>query len=252
MLIDLVMRDMLFINYAVAPERVRPLIPKELELETVTTGGHTVAFVSVVPFKNVDIRSSVIPIPGLSFEQINYRTYVSTGEGPAVYFFDMRVDSRMIAGASTIINLPVSYESIDIVTTPAHAEPGAIDKEATDLDRRIVRYEVRSSGAQGLTADVLIGGREPIIGSKDEAIPVEFITERPIGYVSAAAGGILKIAVEHARLDALLARAESVRAPLLESLGILNMDESMRPHSVLYVPDAVFSTNPPAPWLPAA
>jgi hypothetical protein len=252
MLIDLVLRDMLFINYTVPPERLRPLVPKELELETVTAGSHTVAFVSVVSFKNVDIRSPVLPVPGLSFEQINYRTYVNTGEGPAVYFFEMKVDSRMVAGASAIINLPVSYEGIEIVTTPAYAEPGAIDQEATDPGRRIARYEVRSSGPQGLTADVTIGGREPIVGPEDEATTVEFITQRPVGYVSAAAGGILKIVVEHERLDALTARPESVRAPMFESLGVLNMDESRRPHSALYVRDAVFHTNPPAPWLPDA
>jgi hypothetical protein len=246
------MRDMLFINYAVSPDRLRPLVPKELQLDTVTTGGHTVAFVSAVSFKNVDIRSSLIPVPGLSFEQINYRTYVNTGEGPAVYFFEMRVDSRMIAGASTIINLPVSYEAIEIITTPAHAEPGALDQEATRPDSRIVRCEVRSSGPQGLTAEMSIDGRQEIIGPDNEAIPAEFITHRPVGYVSAAAGGILKIVVEHERLDALLARPASVRAPLFESLGILNMDESKRPHSALYVAAAVFRTNPPAPWLPDA
>ncbi|HKY05702.1 MAG TPA: hypothetical protein VJQ56_12470, partial [Blastocatellia bacterium] len=69
-------------------------------------------------------------------------------------------------------------------------------------------------------------------------------------FVRAAAGSIFKIEVEHPPMLAKLARKQLTRASLLESLGVLNMDESREPHSILYVPETVFNTNPPGPWVP--
>jgi uncharacterized protein YqjF (DUF2071 family) len=238
--VQLTLANMLFINYSVSPNRVRALVPDELELDTSTDAeGHEVAFVSAVFFHVVELRSSLLPIMRPSFDQINYRTYVNAGEGPAVYFFNMSVNSRMISAATIMLGLPASHEDIEILTEPVSPTPNS--------EIRVRRCAIK---AEGLEADIDVGGHHAIIGPQDKAIPVEFITERPIGYVKAAADGIMKITVEHPKLDAVTASVNSVRAQALEAQGILNMDESMRPHSVLYVREAVFKTNPPMLWLP--
>jgi uncharacterized protein YqjF (DUF2071 family) len=241
--VQLALKNLLFINYSVAPDRLRALVPDELELDTSTdAAGREVAFVSAVTFHVAELRSSLLPIMRPSFDQVNYRTYVNAGEGPAAYFFHMNVNSRMISAAAIMMGLPASHEEIEIVTEPASPTP--------DSEIRVVRCTTKSEGRAGLEADIEVGGRQATIGPQDEAIPPDFITERPIGYVKSAADGIMKITVEHQRLDAITAHANSVRAPEFVSLGILNLDESSRPHSVLYVKEAVFRTYPPMLWLP--
>src|ERR1051325_11263039 len=96
MQIQMLIRNLLFISYAVDPDRRRPLVPEGLQLDLIPgASGKPFALVSVVPFQVADVRSSLLPLPRLSFNQINYRTYVNAGEGRAVFFFDMRVNSRL-------------------------------------------------------------------------------------------------------------------------------------------------------------
>ena len=240
--VQLALKNLLFINYSVPPDRLRGLVPDELELDMSTdSAGRKVAFVSAVPFHIAELRSSLLPIMRPSFDQVNYRTYVNAGEGPAVYFFNMNVNSRMISAAAIMMGMPASYEEIEIIAEPASTTP--------ESKVRAVRCAIKSEGQAGLEADIEIGGRQPSIGPQDEAIPPDFITERPIGYVKSAADGIMKITVQHPPLDAVTAHVNSVRTPEFVSLGLLNQDQSSRPHSVLYVKEAVFRTYPPMLWL---
>lgn len=252
MQIQLPIRDLLFINYAVSLESIRPIVPEEFDVETIVDlNGKQIAFVSVVPFKVVDLHSTILPLPRLSFEQINYRTYVKAGGAPAVYFFDMRVSSRMVSTMAAFLGLPINYEEIQIAV--GHGpdripeEPGP---DTAPINTEGMTYVARATGPQGLAVEAVIDGRYETVGPQDRAVAPEFFTERPLGFVRAAAGSIFKIEVEHAPMLSKLARKEVVRAPLLESLGVLNMDESVEPHSILYVQETVFNTNPPGPWVP--
>ena len=112
---QILLRNLLFINYAVAPERVRHLVPSEFNLETrQDEQGNARAFVSAVPFEVAEIRSSSLSMPGLRFNQINYRAYLISPEGAAVYFLGLRVGSRMVAASASFLNLPVSHEDIGL------------------------------------------------------------------------------------------------------------------------------------------
>ena len=238
--VQLSLRNLLYINYSVPPERLRALVPDELELDVSTdASGREVAFVSAVSFHVAELRSTLLPLMRPSFDQINYRTYVNAGEGPAAYFFNMSVNSRMVLAGTIMLGMPVSYEEIELTSEP--------HSTVADSELRVVRCAVNS---KGLEAAIEIGARHASIGPEDAAIPPDFITDRYIGYVKSAADGIMKITVEHQKLDSITAHVKSARAPMLESLGILNMDESMRPHSALYVRESVLKTFPPSPWLP--
>lgn len=249
MQIQMLIRDLMFINYVVDPDRLRPLVPEELSLDLITgANGKPLALVSVVPFHVADVRSGLLPLPRLSFNQINYRTYVNAGERAAVYFFEMRVNSRLVTTTTGFFRLPITYEDIEIITAPAPDLTGAsgIDKNAYDPAPHTLRCAVTSSGPQALAADVTIGDRQGSVGSSDQAASPEFITERPTGYI-AAGESLFKIAVEHPRMDAFSSHVESVQAPALVSMGLLNLDETMRPHSVLYVREILMDTNVPTP-----
>ena len=145
----------------------------------------------------------------------------------------------MVLAGTMMLGLPVNYEEIEITSEPVST--------LQQSELHVTRCKVSS---KGLEAAIEVGSRQASIGPEEAAIPPDFITERPVGYVKSAADGLMKIPVEHPKLDAITSHVKNVRAQFFESLGILNMDESVRPHSALYVREAVFKTHPPIPWLP--
>jgi uncharacterized protein YqjF (DUF2071 family) len=244
MQIQILMRDMLFLNYRIPLERLRPLVPEELELETRPESGSSFGFISAVAFTNLDIKAGVLPMLRACSDQINYRTYVTAGEGPAVYFFDMKIDSRVLATGTSFLGLPVSHEDITIKARPISDTE---ETEKSDSSPRYPRfYRVESEGPEGLTAEAIVGEES----ARRSELPSEFITERPIGYVKAPGGGMLKIVVEHERIETVPARVTQVKSLLFESLGLLNEEEMSNPYSVFYTPEITFITTPPALWLP--
>src|SRR5947209_13870135 len=100
--------DLLFAHWALPPERVRPLIPPELELDTF--GGE--AWVGVIPFWMSGVRSRGLPpIPTAgTFPELNVRTYVhppQEPDKPGVYFFSLDAASLLaVLGARAGFGLP--------------------------------------------------------------------------------------------------------------------------------------------------
>lgn len=222
----MLMRDMLFINWAVDPDAARRFVDPRLELDTVIdSGGKSMAFASAVCFRVDEVRSSVLPLPRLSFEQVNYRIYVKSEDVPSVVFLDMKVNSRMVTTLTSFLRVPVSYEDINITAKPAGSEA--------------LRYVLESSG---LHAEVAVGG-EAII--PDPAIEPPFITQRLAGYAGAG-DSVYRIDVQHPLLDAVPARVDGIKASALVELGLLNVEESRRAHSAMYVREALFGTSPPS------
>jgi uncharacterized protein YqjF (DUF2071 family) len=223
---QMIMRDMLFITWAVPPERLRALVDERLELDIRSDfAGNEIALVSAVTFNVADVRSSVLPLPRLNFGQTNYRVYVRSGETPAVCFLDMRVNSRMVTTLTSFLRVPIHYEDIEIRTAPD--------------DVGLVRYTVESDG---LKASAIIGSR-PENTSSDEIEP-GFVTHRLIGYAGSG-DSMFKIQVEQEGLDAIVARVESVNASRLEQLGVLTPGNPVEPCSALYVREASFAAYTP-------
>jgi uncharacterized protein YqjF (DUF2071 family) len=225
-LIEMLMRDMLFINWAVDPAAARKLAPEQFELDTTKdSSGKMSALVSAVCFRVVEVRSALLPIPRLSFEQVNYRLYVKGPQGPSVYFLDMKVNSRMVTALTSFLRVPVSYEEIDIASGAGDSTGG--------------NYRFESSGLRA-TASLNQNGR-PLF---DPQIDSSFITHRLTGYAKAG-DNMYKIEVEHPLLLATPVTIERVRAPRLIELGVLNEQQAQRPHSGFYVQEVLFRTSPP-------
>lgn len=106
-------RHILFANWPVAPDVVNAAIPDGLTIDTFDGD----AWLSVVPFTNVDVRPQIFPAgTGLPLPELNLRTYVTYGDTPGVYFFSL--DAQGIAavlGARFFHHLPYYYASIDLV-----------------------------------------------------------------------------------------------------------------------------------------
>ena len=105
-------RDGLFAHWPVDPDRLRPMIPEPLELET--RDGD--AWLGVVPF--VLARAGIRGSPRLSrltFPELNVRTYVRYRGDPALFFFSVDVGSAMVATAlDRVTRLPVNHAKMHV------------------------------------------------------------------------------------------------------------------------------------------
>ena len=100
-----VWHDLLFMHWPIPADRLRSLIPPELEIESYDGS----AWIGVVPFCMSGIRARWLPpIPGTSaFPELNVRTYVRTGGKPGVWFFSLDAgNSLAVAAARHSFHLP--------------------------------------------------------------------------------------------------------------------------------------------------
>jgi uncharacterized protein len=105
-------RHVLFANWPISPELVEPHLPEHLTLDT--NDGQ--AWLSVVPFTNVDVRPRVFPAgTGVPLPELNLRTYVTFDEEPGVYFFSLDADGIVgVVGARLFHHLPYYYANINL------------------------------------------------------------------------------------------------------------------------------------------
>lgn len=172
-------RDVLFANWSVNPRIVDPHLPEALTLDTFDGE----AWLSVVPFTNVDVRPRFLPDgTGLPLPELNLRTYVRHDETPGVYFFSLDAQGILaVLGARLFHHLPYYYANIDLVQerdgirfTCRRRHPGA----------RPVRFEAtyRPTGSS-FTAD--------------EETLSWFLTERYRYYTEAPDGTIRHAEIQH-------------------------------------------------------
>lgn len=79
--------DLLFMHWPVPAEKLRPLIPPALHLDTFDGS----AWLGVVPFRMSGVRPRLLPaVSRLSnFPELNLRTYVSAAGKPGIWFFSL-------------------------------------------------------------------------------------------------------------------------------------------------------------------
>jgi len=108
--------DLLFAHWALPPEQVRPLVPRELQLDTYDGK----AWIGVIPFwmSHVHFRG-LPPIPTAStFPELNVRTYVRAPQEqdkPGVYFFSLDAASVLaVLGARAGAGLPYFWADMRV------------------------------------------------------------------------------------------------------------------------------------------
>ena len=97
--------DLLFAHWPVDAEKLRPLIPERLEIDTFDGR----AWLAVVPFRMTNVRlRGTLAVPWLSaFPELNVRTYVVCDGKPGVWFFSLDAgNSLAVAIARTWFHLP--------------------------------------------------------------------------------------------------------------------------------------------------
>jgi len=95
-------RDVGFMHWPVDPDRVAETLPPGVSVDTHDGD----AYLGVVPFRMTDIRPRGSPV-GLSFCELNLRTYVRADGTPGVYFYNLDADDRYGVGiARQFFRLP--------------------------------------------------------------------------------------------------------------------------------------------------
>jgi uncharacterized protein YqjF (DUF2071 family) len=204
-------RNLAFLNYPIAPEAVAERLPNQLAVDTYDGD----AWLSIVPFTNVDVRPRGLPAAlGFDLPELNLRTYVerpdttggeSTEGAPGVYFFSLDADGDLgVAGARLFHHLP--YFRADI-TLESDGEGGVH-----------FRSDRTHPGARPATVDVTYRPTaEPTASATDEAAAVDslagddgsvdaspgslaaFLTERYRYYTETPAGDLRAADVHHPR-----------------------------------------------------
>ena len=89
----MIWHDLLFANWPVPADVLRPLIPPGLKVDTLDGE----AWISIVPFRMTGVLPRGVPaMPGLSaFAELNVRTYVTTEDKPGVWFFSLDAAQRI-------------------------------------------------------------------------------------------------------------------------------------------------------------
>ncbi|QHS16094.1 YqjF family protein [Halopenitus persicus] len=113
--------DVAFLHWPVDPAVVADRIPDRLEVATVDGD----AYLGVVPFRMDDIRLRGLPI-GLSFVELNLRTYVDGPAGRGVYFHSLDADDPIgVAIARTLFALPYYRADASVRREYGTADPSA-------------------------------------------------------------------------------------------------------------------------------
>ena len=105
--------DLLFLHYAIAPEKLQALVPEALPLDTYQQR----AWVSITPFWMNHLRPPGVPsLPFVSqFSEINVRTYVTFGGKPGVFFFSLDASHlSAVWGARIFYRLPYWHASMNV------------------------------------------------------------------------------------------------------------------------------------------
>lgn len=172
-------RCVLFENWPVAPDILQPHIPDGVELDTYNDQ----AWLSVVPFTNIDVRPTFIPSGfGYRLPEINLRTYVTHNAHSGVYFFSLDAHGILsVLGARVFHHLPYYYAHITLENTAGEIH---VTSQRKHPGARPAQYHAHyhSTGDQFL--------------AETDSLP-EFLTERHYYYTETHTGDLRYAHVTH-------------------------------------------------------
>ena len=174
-------RNALFSNWPVDSQHLSSHLPARLDVEEYDGTG----WLSVVPFRNVDTRPRGLPpVAGLSFPELNLRTYVTCDGEPGVYFFSLDAPSVLsVLGARTLHHLPYYYARMELTHS---------DGTFRFRSRRL------HPGDRPVLFDVSYSPHEDWFVAEQGSL-AEFLTERRRLYTQGSDGGIRYTDVSHER-----------------------------------------------------
>lgn len=196
--------DLLFAHWPLDPAVLRPLVPRELDLDTFDGQ----AWLGIVPFRMEDVAPRGLPaVPGLSvFPELNVRTYVTHRARPGVWFLSLDAASRLtVIGARRWFHLPY-----------VHARMVA-ERDGESVVYRSTRRDGTAPEATFEARYAPTGPVELAMGGSLEA----FLTARERLFARDRAGRIIRSEIRHAPWPLQPAAATLEAAALAAAHGLV-------------------------------
>jgi uncharacterized protein YqjF (DUF2071 family) len=213
--------DFAIVTFAVDPDRLRRLLPPGFEPDVFTLeSGSRVAFVSAVPFRDLDFRFVALPRFRFAFGQTNYRAYVVHRGERCVWFFGTTLATAYVAIPRYLWKLPWQYSPMRFDTSWSSS--------------RCERYRLTATARRGAARVELTGTDEPagrLDGFADAEETAVVLTHPLAGYFQRRDGRLGTYSVWHDRLVLKRGIASRARFAIFERLGLVA--PGARPHSVL-------------------
>lgn len=217
------LRDFAIVTFAVDPDRLAAALPTGLRPEARgLDDGRLVGFVSAVSFRDIDFRFAATSWLRASFDQTNYRAYVTGPDGRrAVYFFGTTLDSPLVAVPRLAWGMPWHRGRTNLTAD-------------WTADGRCRVYRHTCNGPWG-AADVELEGTGIPLGRLDGFADVDdaaVVLTHPLdGYFTGRGGRLGRYAVWHPRLRPQLGIARRASYRFFSDAGLV--DAGARPHSIL-------------------
>ena len=221
--------DFAIITYAVDPQKLQELLPESLTPDCfILSDGRKVAFVSAVPFRDVDFHFHFAPFIKVSMGQTNYRAYVKRSDGTrVVYFFGTTLSGFWVRVPRDLWKLPWKTAKMQFDT----------QWEGDHL----VSYRLNTQSKWG-PAELVMNGTDQdmgiLDGFADEEETAAVLTHPLVGYYHRNDGKIGSYHVWHERLRLKKANVEMASFPVFERLGLI--DAHTKIHSALVMPQTEF------------
>jgi len=220
--------DFAIVSYCVDAGALAKHLPPGFEPDLLTLAdGTPSAFVSAVPFHDLDFRFEALPAARFSFFQTNYRAYVRYRGERCVWFFGTTLASPLVAIPRFLWKLPWHHARTTI--------------DATWERERCARYQLNTAARWG-SAELSAGPEleaEPF-GSFADPNAASFVLTNPMtGYYYRRDGALGSYAVWHDLLHPRSVGVQRARFDVFERLSLVA--PSAAPHSVLVQRTTEFS-----------
>lgn len=199
-------RDLLFVHWPIAVEKLRPLVPAALTLDTFEGE----AWVGIVPFQMCDVCPRGVPaLPWFSESpELNVRTYVTVNGMSGVYFFSLDAANPLfVVVARAFFALPYFHARMGI---ERHGE--------------IIHYISRRRYAGGPVADYQARYRPigPVVYAAPGSLPF-WLTERYCLY-TLKRGQLYRVDIQHGPWPLEAAELETMQNSMARSHNIVLPD----------------------------
>lgn len=230
------LRHFAIVTYAVPPERLRPLVHRRFDLDTVSIEGQPRALMSAVVFEDQDFRAAAWPSPRWRFGQTNYRIYVRDREAGAraVWFLGTTLGSWTVALPRYLWRLPWHHGRF-------------VFECEDDATGRYACFRMRTDSSWAPASLELEQTNEPIAlaGFPDVETGLVVLTHPLAGFYTRTDGTLGSYAIWHDRLAPVAGRVRQARWGLFDRLGLVPFAEQQTAHSVLIQPRTEFIVHLP-------
>lgn len=213
--------DFAIITYAVEPTALAQYLPPGFEPDVFTLAdGSRTAFVSAVPFRDLDFRFACATWARFAFGQTNYRAYVKYRGKRCVWFFGTSL-------ATPLVNIPRHIWQL-----PWHA--AQMQFNTTWNGSVCTEYKLETSSGKAnakleLLPSVIPAGTLDGFKSADETS--EVLTHPLVGYFRRRDGKLGSYSVWHERLNLFKAEVRTAQFDLFVQLGLVTRNQAV--HSAL-------------------